>query len=58
MPRAAIERGFAMRVIPLHLIASALQSICAGGSWPSNLDMAPVMSGAASVESALRRRSS
>ena len=24
MPRAAIERGFAMRVIPLHLIASAI----------------------------------
>ena len=29
MPRAAIDRGFAMRVLPLQNIASALQSICA-----------------------------
>ena len=29
MPRAAIDRGFAMRVVPLQNITSALQSICA-----------------------------
>ncbi len=29
MPRAAIDRGFAMRVVPLQNITSTLQSICA-----------------------------
>jgi len=29
MPRSAIERGFAMRIVPLQNVASALQSICA-----------------------------
>jgi len=58
MPRAAIERGFAMRVVPLHLIASALQSICSGSYVPSNLEMAPLVSGTSAAESAARRRSS
>jgi two-component system chemotaxis response regulator CheB len=56
MPRAAIDRGFAMRVVPLHFIATALQSICTGGHVPSNLEMAPLVSGASAVESASRRR--
>jgi two-component system, chemotaxis family, protein-glutamate methylesterase/glutaminase len=29
MPRAAIDRGFAMRVVPLQNITSTLQTICA-----------------------------
>jgi two-component system chemotaxis response regulator CheB len=29
MPRSAIDRGFAMRVVPLQNITSTLQSICA-----------------------------
>jgi two-component system chemotaxis response regulator CheB len=58
MPRAAIERGFAMKVVPLHLIASALQSICAGWHVPSNLETALLASGASASEPALRRRPS
>jgi two-component system chemotaxis response regulator CheB len=58
MPRAAIERGFAMRVLPLHFIAGALQSICAGGQAPPSPEMAPLVSGASPAESFLRRRSS
>ena len=58
MPRAAIDRGFAIRVVPLHLIASSLQSICAGGLMPSNLEMAPLVSSGGNAESLFRRRSS
>jgi two-component system chemotaxis response regulator CheB len=58
MPRAAIERGFAMRVVPLHLIASNLQSICAAGYVPPNLETSALLSGAGPAESLLRRRSS
>jgi two-component system chemotaxis response regulator CheB len=58
MPRAAIERGFAMRVVPLHLIASNLQSICAAGYAPPNLETSALLSGAGPAESLLRRRSS
>jgi two-component system chemotaxis response regulator CheB len=44
MPRAAIDRGFAMRVAPLHLIAGTLQSICVCGSFPSSeQEAAPVL---------------
>jgi two-component system chemotaxis response regulator CheB len=58
MPRAAIERGFAMRVIPLHLIAGALQSIGASGSVLSNLETVPPLSRVEAAEPVLRRRSS
>jgi hypothetical protein len=44
MPRAAIDRGFAMRVAPLHLIAGTLQSICVCGSFSSSeQEAAPVL---------------
>jgi two-component system chemotaxis response regulator CheB len=58
MPRAAIERGFAMRVVPLHLIASNLQSICAAAYAPPNLETSALLSSAGPAESLLRRRSS
>ena len=60
MPRAAIDRGFAMRIVPLHLIASTLQLICAGGFTSPTLEtvpLTPIASGAGAAESLLRRRS-
>jgi two-component system chemotaxis response regulator CheB len=57
MPRAAIDRGFASRVVPLHLIASSLQSICAGSLTPSSLEIAQVVSARGNAESMWRRRS-
>ena len=56
MPRAAIDRGFAMRVVPLHLIAGALQSICADGQASPNFEAAALVSSAAAAEFVLRRR--
>jgi two-component system chemotaxis response regulator CheB len=57
MPRAAIERGFAMRVVPLQLIASTLQSICADDHGPFNQEAASLVSAAAPADFLLRRRS-
>jgi len=59
MPRAAIERGFVMRVVPLHLIASTLQSICAGGLASSASSQGtPLLRHGDSGNLAVRRRSS
>jgi two-component system chemotaxis response regulator CheB len=56
MPRAAIERDFAMRIVPIHLIASTLQLICAGAHGPLNLETSPLAPEAIPAESFLRRR--
>jgi len=57
MPRAAIERGFAMQVVPLHLIASVLQSICAGAYLHPQPETPAQLAGATGGESVWRRRS-
>ena len=38
MPKAAIERGYANRIVSLEGMAAALQSVCTGGDGPGRRD--------------------
>jgi two-component system chemotaxis response regulator CheB len=58
MPRAAIARGFASRVISLPGLASMLQAKCAPEYSPGEPDAAAVPGGASAGEGISRRRSS
>lgn len=58
MPRAAIARGFASRVISLPGLASMLQAKCAPEYSPNEPDAAAVPEGASTGERVSRRRSS
>ncbi|MBZ5696032.1 MAG: chemotaxis response regulator protein-glutamate methylesterase [Acidobacteriia bacterium] len=58
MPRAAIARGFASRVISLPGLASMLQAKCAAERPPVEPDAAVVPEGAGAGEGISRRRSS
>jgi two-component system chemotaxis response regulator CheB len=56
MPRAAIERGFAIRVVSLDRLAGAIQSICAAEQNPSNFNDPSLMPAQATAQVASRRR--
>ena len=56
MPRLAIDRGFAMRVVPLQNLAGTLQSICATEIQPAELRAAVTAMDASTQEVAARRR--
>jgi two-component system, chemotaxis family, protein-glutamate methylesterase/glutaminase len=56
MPRAAIDRGFATRVVSLDRLAGVLQSICSEDSLPSNGNGQP-QSDRDAAAAASRRRS-
>jgi two-component system chemotaxis response regulator CheB len=58
MPRAAIDRRFALRVVPLDQLAGALQAICEPGeASASELAHPAVNSAGAADDPAMRRRS-
>jgi two-component system chemotaxis response regulator CheB len=58
MPRAAISRGFASRVVSLPALASMLQAKCAPEFSPDEPDAAVVPGGASAGDKVSRRRSS
>ena len=57
MPRSAIDRGFASRVVSLSALASTLQAKCLPDR-PQQAEPAAVPSGVAAGETSSRRRSS
>ncbi len=58
MPRAAIERGFATRVVSLDRLAAAIQALCSLDQNPADSNHPSLRSGAGAPEVASGRRSS
>jgi two-component system chemotaxis response regulator CheB len=58
MPRAAIEHGFASRIVTLSSLASILQSKCIPERPPAGPDATVSLTNEAAVEGSLRRRTS
>ena len=58
MPRSAIERGFAMSVVPLHGLASVIQSVCAAEGERDPLEESQPRRNSRAREVVSRRRSS
>lgn len=57
MPRSAIDHRFALRVVPLDQLATALERMCESSEESTELDHSPVGSGNTAEGVALRRRS-
>jgi two-component system chemotaxis response regulator CheB len=58
MPRAAIDRGFATRVVSLDRLAAAIQSVCKPVQNPADPHRPALAPGAGAAEVASERRSS